>query len=291
MTGVWPSGLERELADYRLIEPLGDAGRLFLAHAPERLGLGGQQVVVKVVPGGDDAAFRRFVRELKLFARVPSPHLVRLHDAGQHEQWFFSSMERCAGGSLRDSVDRLSTTERLDAVRCAALAAHDLHEAGIAHRDIRPGTVLHRDDGSWCLSDLDHAFLGTGSITSMAPIASIGFLDPGTLLGEPAGRASDIYSLGAMLHWALTGHLVHPAAEGADPMLAVRAVLRGGPHIRRDELSADAADLISSCVESDAVRRPPTADLVAALIDDLIRDLASEPSTAGQPGTTGESTS
>jgi len=191
----WSGSVPTELADYRLLQQLGDGGVLFLATPPERLGLDVDRVVVKVVPGGDDAAYRRFIRELKLFSRVGSPHLVTMYDAGQHEDWFFSSMEQCALGSLHDTVTTLTDVDKLEAVRSAALAAHDLHEAGIAHRDIRPSKVLHRADGSWCLSDLDHAFLGSGSITSMAPVAAIGFLDPGTLLGESAGRATDIYSL------------------------------------------------------------------------------------------------
>jgi len=271
MTNASPTQrIPADIADYHLLAPLGDSGALFVAGVPSRLGLDVEQLVVKVVPGGDDAAFRRFVRELKLFSRVASPSLITLYDAGQYENWFFSSMEHCSGGSLLEPTQPLDTTEKLEAVRAAALAAHELHEAGIAHRDIRPSKVLHRGDGSWCLSDLDHAFLGGGSITSMAPVGAIGFLDPGTLLGESAGRASDIYSLGATLHWALTGHYVHPAVEGADPMLAVRAVLRNPPHIRREDLTGDAADLIAACIASDPTQRPATAQLVADLIADLI---------------------
>lgn len=271
MTNASPTDrIPADIADYHLLAPLGDGGALFVAQAPARLGLDADQLVVKVVPGGDDGAFRRFVRELKLFSRVQSPNLVTLYDAGQYENWFFSSMEHCSGGSLLEAAATLDATEKLRAVQAAALAAHELHEAGIAHRDIRPSKVLHRADGTWCLSDLDHAFLGGGSITSMAPVGAIGFLDPGTLLGESAGRASDIYSLGAMLHWALTGHYVHPAVEGADPMLAVRAVLRNPPHIRREDLTGEAADLIAACVASDAAQRPATAGLVAEIIADLI---------------------
>jgi serine/threonine protein kinase len=284
MTNVGPSQrIPAEIADYRLLAPLGDGGALFVAGVPPRLGLDVDQLVVKVVPGGDDAAFRRFVRELKLFSRVQSPNLITLYDAGQYENWFFSSMEHCSLGSLLESAATLDTTEKLEAVRSAALAAHDLHEAGIAHRDIRPSKVLHRADGSWCLSDLDHAFLGGGSITSMAPIGAIGFLDPGTLLGESAGRASDIYSLGATLHWALTGHYVHPAVEGADAMLAVRAVLRNPPHIRREDLSAESADLIAACVASDATQRPPTALVVADLIGDLLTAAAKPAGATPEP--------
>ena len=91
-----------QVADYMIAGEIGDGGhgRFYVATPPARLGDVGSQVVVKLVPGGDDAAFRRFTRELRLFNRVQDDHLVKLFDAGQHEEWFFYSMEWCPGGTL-----------------------------------------------------------------------------------------------------------------------------------------------------------------------------------------------
>ena len=171
-------GAGTRVADYEIVHELsaGGHGRFYLAVPPARLGLDTDRVVVKLVAGGDDTAFRRFTRELRLYARVDSPSLVRLFDAGQHEDFFFYSMEWCTGGSLADAGDRLSRDDKKRALSQAALAAHALHEAGIAHRDIRPGNILLRADGDAVLSDLGLAQLGTGSVTSMAPVSSIGFL-------------------------------------------------------------------------------------------------------------------
>jgi serine/threonine protein kinase len=259
------------IADYSNIRPLteGGHGRFFLATPPARLGLGGDDVVVKVVHGGDDTAFRRFTRELRLFARVESPNLVKLYDAGQQEHSFFYSMEYCPGGSLEDRAATMDRADKRRAVAGAARAADALHEAGIVHRDIRPGNILLRADGTAVLSDLGLAQLGTGSVTSMAPTGSIGFLDPSQLLGEAAGRATDVYSLGATLHWALTGTYLHPKLDPSDPMLAVRTVLRHPPHIQRELLSADEADLIASCIDRNLAARPATAGELAVLIESL----------------------
>jgi serine/threonine protein kinase len=264
-----------EVADYTITGTVGDGahGTFFLAAPPARLGDVGTQVVLKLVAGGDADAFRRFTRELRLFNRVQHRGLVQLFDAGQHEDWFFYSMEWCAGGTLAAPAVPLDHRGKIRAVAQVARAAHALHEQGIAHRDIRPGNVMLRGtdptDVDACLADLGLAQLGGGSVTSMAPLASIGSIDPGVLLGENAGRATDIYSLGAVLHWSLTGQHLHPVETGGDAMLAVRAILRSAPNVRRDLLTGDEADVIAACVDRDVARRPATAAEVATLIEGL----------------------
>lgn len=256
------------IADYELVDPLADGGhgRFHLAVPPARLGLDVDRVVVKVVAGGDDTAFRRFTRELKLFARVAHPNLVRLYDAGQHEDRFFYSMEWCPGGSLEDPA-ALDRSGRIRAVAQAARAAHALHESGIVHRDIRPGNVLVRADGSAALADLGLAQLGSSSMTSMAPMASIGFVDPELLRGGSAGRPTDVYALAATLHRVLTAQDVFAGLDPADPMLAVRTVLRRPPTVRRDLLDDDVAAIIEACLDVAVEARPPTAEALADLLD------------------------
>ena len=259
------------IADYSVVDALGAGGhgQFFTARPPQRLGLDADLVVVKVVAGGDDRQFARFTRELQMFAAVVHPSLVQLYDAGQHEEWFFYSMEWCAGGSY----DRIAPLDRSDALRAVAQiarAAHSLHGAGIVHRDIRPSNMLRRADGTAALADLGLAQLGSGSVTSMAPTESIGFLDPAVLLGDPTGPQTDIYSLAASLHWLLTGQHLFAGLDPSDPLKAVRTVLRQPARVARDVLRPAEADLIDASTSKELGSRPATAEQFADLVEELL---------------------
>jgi eukaryotic-like serine/threonine-protein kinase len=257
------------LADYVINEVVAHDGpaRLYAAIPPSRLGLQADRVAVKVLPGGDESSFRRFTRELKLYARVRHDALANVYDAGQHDIMFFYTTEWCGGGALESGgVDSREVAPQ--AIAQAARAAHALHEAGIVHRDIRPGTILRRGDGSAVLSDLGTAHVGNATITSMAPMASLGYVDPHLLLGEPAGRSTDIYSLGATLHRVMTGRYLYPSLEGNDPLLALRHLLSQPPRIERERLSAPLVDLIAASTHRRLEARPPTAELFAELLAD-----------------------
>jgi serine/threonine protein kinase len=263
------------IADYHLGEPVSDGtdGRMFRATPPARLGLApGTSVVVKVVPGSNEAAFRRLTRLLQTFAAVRSPYLVTLYDAGQQGEDFFYSMADWPAGTLAaPTAGPLDRTTVLAAVRRAALAAHDLHEAGVAHRSITPSAVLLQVDGAVLGGlDLARAMMGGGSVTSMGTMGSVAYLDPGVIKGDLPSRASDIYSLGATLHHGLSGQALYPDLPSGDPVLAIRTVLRGTPRI---DPSLDAADaeLVRACTDPDPAARPSTAadlaELLAALED------------------------
>ena len=95
-------------ADYEIEGVLseGNHGRFLLAVPPARLGLDVDRVVLKLIEGRtDEESFRRFSRELQMFAAVRSPYLVRLFDAGQQDGTFFYSTEHFPLGSLETAAD------------------------------------------------------------------------------------------------------------------------------------------------------------------------------------------
>lgn len=258
------------IADYTVVEELGAAstGREFLATPPARLSLCVDLVVLKLVAGGSPKKFERFTRELQLFAQVQSPYLVELYDAGQFDDWFFLTREHCTGGSLTQ-CDALSRPQRRNAVADAARAAQALHTINVVHTDIRPGTVLLRGNGSAVLADLGLARIETGSMSAMAPTEAVGFLDPALLLGDAPTPAADVFSLGAVLHYVLTGQHLFPGIDPNEPLKAVRAVLRADARPVRELLTAEEADLIAASTTKDVARRIPSAAEFATLVEGL----------------------
>jgi serine/threonine protein kinase len=254
------------IADYRFTRSLSEGGHgtFFLAEPPARLGLAEPQVCVKVLPGADNAdGLRRATRELRAFAAVSSPYLVTLLDAGQQDGAFFYAMEYCPLGSLAESAHELDRDAILAAVAQAARGAHALHEAGLVHRGIKPATILLHDGGAR-LADLGlvQALNPASSMTGLGAIGAVEFMEPGLLSGQEATVGTDVWSLGATLHRALTGSGIYGEMPARDPWLCVRKVLTSRP-VLASSLATDDASLVARCLADDPQDRPPTARAVA----------------------------
>lgn len=260
------------IADYQFIKVLGagNNGVFYLAGRPERLRIEADFVAVKVLSGANSQdTFRRATRELAAFAAVRSPHLVTLYDAGQQGDDLYYSMEYLPGGSLADPAEPLRPQVTLSAVADAARAADALHEAGIAHNDIKPGNVLLAESGSK-LSDLGLSRLLTPglTITGLGSAGSVEYLDPAVIRGELPSRATDIFALGATLHRALAGQGLYGTLPEDDTVVAMRRVLSRPPVIAA-QLPAGVRDVIAAAINENPAARPVTALDLAGRLDAL----------------------
>jgi eukaryotic-like serine/threonine-protein kinase len=255
------------LADFRVVRLIGDGnhGRFYLAHPPARLGIEDEYVAVKVFAGQySEDAFRRGTRELRAFAAVESPYLARIYDAVLEDNFLYA-MEYFPLGSLAAPARPLEKDDVLRAVEHAARAVHDLHEAGLAHGDVKPGNVMLHENGAK-LSDLGLArvFATGAAVTGMAPETSIEFLDPALLRGDSPSRATDIWALGATAHRALSGTGLYGELPERQPLLAIRRVQSSSP-VLSPTLSAGESQVVAACLAGPA-ERPQTALEVATRI-------------------------
>jgi eukaryotic-like serine/threonine-protein kinase len=269
-------GNRDRIADYVLLREVGrgDHGTVYLARMPRRLGLAADAVAVKVLSrtGGD--GFDALAEELGVFAGLRSPHLVPVYDVGSDGDVLFYAMRHQPLGPLSAPARELPRRERLLALARAARGAHELHEAGLAHQGIGPTNVLVDRTGAVLAEPaVDHLLTRGDTISGPGTGARAGRLelvDPELMRGRPAGRASDIWSLGVTLHLVLTGHGLFPSLTSADPFAAVRIYLRSRPEPGEDLAEGERAVVVRA-VHPDPTRRFRTAAEFADAAEEAAR--------------------
>ncbi|MCY0925244.1 protein kinase [Streptomyces sp. H27-H1] len=236
---------ERVIAGrYRLLGPLGRGGMGMVWQARDEVL--GREVAVKEVraPAGMDEAevtrmYRRLEREAWAAARVSHRGVVTVYDVATEDGRPWIVMEIVRGLSLADVLEGEGTLtpQRTAHIGEQVLAAlRSAHEAGVLHRDVKPGNVLIANDGRVVLGDFGIASLeGSTSITMTGEVVgSPEFLPPERALGHEPGPGSDLWALGVMLYLAVEG--VSPFRRES-PVGTLRAVveeefpppLRAGP--------------------------------------------------------------
>jgi serine/threonine-protein kinase len=192
-----------------------------------------RDVAVKFIHAqmGDTTARRRFEREFRAMAALQHPHTVRLLDAGVADDGQpYYAMELLSGASLRDVVERdgpLDVARALTLVEQAARALGEAHDFGIVHRDVKPENLfvcLGTSDENVKVLDFGIAHIlddDEGKLTSTGfVVGTPAFMAPELVKGERAIPASDVYALGAVLHFALAGEAPFRGANVAALLLA-----------------------------------------------------------------------
>jgi serine/threonine protein kinase len=207
---------------YRLLEHLGTGGMgsVFLCeHISMR-----RRVAIKVLPVGraSDASYlERFYREARAVAALDHPNIVRAHDVDHDDKLHFLVMEYVDGSSLQDIVKRhgpLSVERACHYLSQAAAGLQHAHEAGLVHRDIKPGNILVDRNGVVKVLDMGLArfFHEEDSISKKYDETVLGtadYLAPEQAMDSNVDIRADIYSLGATLYYCLTGQTLF--GEGA----------------------------------------------------------------------------
>ncbi|MFZ2175981.1 MAG: serine/threonine-protein kinase [Rhodococcus sp. (in: high G+C Gram-positive bacteria)] len=198
---------------------------------------------------------RRFETEARLAATLNHPNVVAVHDSGEDAGVPYIVMERLPGRTLADDIlGGALPTDRVRAILADVLAAvAAAHDAGILHRDIKPGNVLFSATGAVKVTDFGIAKSADTDLTSAGQVlGTVAYLSPDRIAGKPAAVTDDLYSVGVVGYEALAGH--RPFV-GDNILSLARSVLDGRPvPLGRERPDADPA--LVHAVERAMAREP-----------------------------------
>src|SRR3954454_9972523 len=197
------------------IEAVAGRGGMGVVYRAAQLALD-RTVALKVIAPGllDDQAIRaRFVRESKVAASIDHPNVIPIYYTGEEDGVAYIAMRYVPGDDIRSLVRREgklvpARAARLTAQIGAALDA--AHHAGLVHRDIKPANVLLGPEDHVYLTDFGltkHALSTAGATQPGHWVGTLDYVSPEQIRGERVDARVDVYALGCLLFFALTGEV------------------------------------------------------------------------------------
>jgi len=286
----------RRMGSYQLVERIGSGGMGEVWRARHRLLV--RPAAIKLIHAeaagtnaeSRTAALKRFEREAQATALLRSPHTVELYDFGVTEDGtFYYVMELLEGLDLKTLVERFGPLPAERAVHILRQVCHslaDAHENGLIHRDIKPANVIVGRRG------LDPDFvkvLDFGLVTSLRAFRAepIQLTQQGMTPGTPAFMAPelalagtstdarvDLYALGCVAYWLVTGQLVFVGPTPTS-ILVQHAKDPPPPPSKRTEMELHPAvdEVILSCLRKDPRERPASARELDRRLDECSRQI------------------
>jgi eukaryotic-like serine/threonine-protein kinase len=253
----------------------------------------GRPVAVKVLRSeytGDSTFLARFRAEAQHAASLSHPNIAAVFDYGEAEAQDGSGeslaylvMELVEGEPLSSVLHRegpLDVPTTLGLLQQTALALAEAHRVGMVHRDVKPGNILVRTDGSVKITDFGIAW-SAGSVPLTRTGQVIGtpqYLSPEQAQGQQATPASDVYALGLVGYECLTGR---SAFAGDNPVTIALKQLREQPEPLPAQLPPGVRTLITRALAKDPAQRLPDGAAFVAAVEDALagRDLPEAPPT------------
>jgi len=279
-------------ADYELLEEIA-CGGMGVVYKARQLSLN-RFVAVKVLLAGQFARpefVERFRTEAETAANLRHPNIVAIYGIGQHDGRHYFSMEFVEGKNLGEVVREkpVSISKAAAWVKTISEAIHYAHQRGILHRDLKPSNVLIDAFDQPRITDFGLAKLLSSpselTVTGQM-LGTPNYMPPEQLAAKygSVGPASDIYSLGALLYYLVTGRPPFAASTLEETLLQVVDLDPVSPRRLNPSVSVDLETVCLKCLEKDPDKRYPNAQ---ALADDLGRLLEGEPITARRIGVAG----
>ena len=254
-------------------------------------------VAVKLLPtgrAGDESFLARFRAEARYAASLSHPGIARVYDYGESAEFggAYLIMELVQGeplSAILARAGRLSPDATLDITGQAARALDAAHQAGIVHRDIKPGNLLVAGGGTTKITDFGIAtavraaqashLTETGMVMGTAM-----YVSPEQATGAPVDASSDIYSLGVVAYECLAGHVPFMASE---PLAIAYAHKHAPVPALPPDVPQPVADLVYDMLAKTPAGRPVSARVVADRADMLREALFLGGGAQGPAGRTG----
>ena len=294
------SPLPLRFGDYEILEEIARGG-MGVVYKARQVSLD-RFVALKMILAHDRASeetVQRFYREAQAAAGLDHPHIVPVHDMGELEGHHYYIMAFVEGTSLTGLVQkngppptRLAATILLAVAEAVAFA----HERGIIHRDLKPANVLIDEKGRPRVADFglakqwasDSGLTGAGQ-----PLGTPSYMPPEQVRGQRdrVGPCSDIFGLGGILYYLLTGQAPF---QGESVEAVLHQVLHEEP-VPPQQLNPQAAPELAAlclkCLEKDPARRYPTAEAVVEALRGVLAGgsptITRSPQPVASPGQRG----
>ncbi|MGN6300150.1 MAG: serine/threonine-protein kinase [Angustibacter sp.] len=262
MTAAHPEPGLRVGGRYELTERIAGGGMGEVWRA--RDGVLGREVAVKLLRreyADDETFLERFRAEARHAASLSHPGIASVYDYGEDGGTAFLVMELVEGEALSHRIKRegaLPTAMAVPLIQQAAAALQAAHDAGVVHRDVKPGNLLLTADDQVKITDF-----GIARARDQVPITRTGevvgtaqYLSPEQALGRPATPRSDIYALGVVAYETLTGR----RPFDADTVVATAvAQVNDAPEPLPDDIPPEVADQVLKAMAKDPADRPVSA--------------------------------
>jgi len=239
-------------------------------------------VALKLLATGfasDEEAITRFRREIENVAKISHPNVVHVYEAGEIDGHAYFTMEFIDGEDMESRLKKgsIGPDEAAALIEAVARGVQEAHRNGIVHRDIKPGNIILRTDGTPVLTDFglaqdlrqSNALTQTG--VSMGTPA---YMSPEQARGERqrVGKRSDVYALGATLYSLLTGK--RPVDGESAYELMVKVAESQGPRWSRDakeDVPADLRAIVELAMQNDPGKRYESATDLADELERFLR--------------------
>jgi serine/threonine-protein kinase len=278
----WRSlSLPTTIGDYELIQEIGRGGMGVVFRA-RQISLD-REVAVKMILRGrlaSEADLQRFLAEAAATAKLEHPNIVPVYDVGDFDGRPYFSMQYVDGQTLKDQLSDgpIDPRHAAEIVAKIARAVDFAHSQGVLHRDLKPSNILIAADGTPMIMDFGLAKqvdTDDGLTRSGMLVGTPAYMSPEQASAQrgSVGPASDVYSLGCVLYFALTGRAPFVAETSMELVMLVIEQDPPPPRALRPRLDRDLEMIVIRCLQKPIDLRYSSANKLA---DDLDAYLADE---------------